>query len=175
MVFAMDDEVIILCTYAGETAVTTISEHWSYNELLEFVVGRWPSINRDNLPLSYKINGYNKCMLDSQDDFICMFSLAKKMQLDCIDVCVLVMGMDRDTTDEVSVGKFNDVQGLQIVQLSYVEPNFCCHKQRVLMGSQWVHEIHGVGQKFEGGAEEYRKALCKYAVEMGFNFRLRQK
>ena len=120
--------MIILCTYAGETAVTTISEQLSYSELLEFVVGRWPSINRNDLSLIYKINGYNKCMLDSQDDFISMFSLAKKLRIDCIDVCVLMMGMDRDITDEVRVGKFDNVQGLQIVQLTDVELDFCHHK-----------------------------------------------
>ena len=135
MVFAMDDEVIILCTYAGETAVTTISKQWSYNELLEFVVGRWPSICRDDLSISYKINGYNRCILDSQDDFISMLSLAKKMRFDCIDVCVMVMGMDRVITNEVRVETCDDVHGLQIVHLTNVEPDFFHHKQRVLMGS----------------------------------------
>ena len=39
------------------------------------------------------------------------------------------------------------------------------------MGTQWVHKICGVRKKYECGAKEYRIALCKYAVEMGFNLR----
>ncbi|BBH03598.1 EF-TU receptor, partial [Prunus dulcis] len=39
-----------------------------------------------------------------------------------------------------------------------------------LLSNEWETYIHHVGQKFDGGAEEFRLKLCKYALEVGFNF-----
>ncbi|CAL2280418.1 unnamed protein product [Prunus armeniaca] len=39
-----------------------------------------------------------------------------------------------------------------------------------LLSNEWKTYIHHVGQKFDGGAEEFRLKLCKYALEVGFNF-----
>ncbi|XP_021817977.1 uncharacterized protein LOC110760098 [Prunus avium] len=39
-----------------------------------------------------------------------------------------------------------------------------------LLLNEWETYIHQVGQKFDGGVEEFRLKLCKYALEVGFNF-----
>ncbi|BBN68420.1 hypothetical protein Prudu_419S000400 [Prunus dulcis] len=39
-----------------------------------------------------------------------------------------------------------------------------------LLSNEWETYIHHVGQKFDGGAEEFQLKLCKYALEVGFNF-----
>ncbi|KAI5337699.1 hypothetical protein L3X38_016970 [Prunus dulcis] len=39
-----------------------------------------------------------------------------------------------------------------------------------LLSNEWETYIYHVGQKFDGGAEEFRLKLCKYALEVGFNF-----
>ncbi|CAL8120905.1 unnamed protein product [Prunus armeniaca] len=41
---------------------------------------------------------------------------------------------------------------------------------KLLLSNEWETYIHHVGQKFDGGAEEFRLKLCKYALEVGFNF-----
>ena len=43
-------------------------------------------------------------------------------------------------------------------------------RHKFLLGAAWSEEILGVHQKFEGGAEKFRKSLCKYAIHMGFQF-----
>ncbi|XP_028098384.1 uncharacterized protein LOC114298078, partial [Camellia sinensis] len=50
-------------------------------------------------------------------------------------------------------------------------PDFCPHKNKVLLTESWTRGLTHVGQCFEGGAHEFRMVLCKYAVEFGFNFR----
>ncbi|XP_012833675.1 PREDICTED: uncharacterized protein LOC105954550 [Erythranthe guttata] len=40
-----------------------------------------------------------------------------------------------------------------------------------LMTASWANLITDVGQVFEGGAKDFWKALCLYAIEMGFEFR----
>ncbi|CAL9001563.1 unnamed protein product, partial [Prunus brigantina] len=39
-----------------------------------------------------------------------------------------------------------------------------------LLSNEWETYIHHVGQKFDSGGEEFRLKLCKYALEVGFNF-----
>ncbi|BBN69718.1 hypothetical protein Prudu_1126S000100, partial [Prunus dulcis] len=51
----------------------------------------------------------------------------------------------------------------------------CTYKSETIMfsvssESSMETYIHHAGQKFEGGAEEFRLKLCKYALEVGFNF-----
>ena len=51
------------------------------------------------------------------------------------------------------------------------EPNFYSHREHLLMGSTWSYGIREVSQKFEGGPIEFRNALWKYAIEVGFQFK----
>ncbi|XP_012851519.1 PREDICTED: uncharacterized protein LOC105971214 [Erythranthe guttata] len=39
-----------------------------------------------------------------------------------------------------------------------------------LMTASWANLITDVGEVFEDGAKDFRKALCLYAIEMGFEF-----
>ena len=47
---------------------------------------------------------------------------------------------------------------------------FCSHKEKFLLSSDWVNGISHFGQRFEGGASEFRNVLCKYSIEVGFKF-----
>ncbi|KAL7168719.1 hypothetical protein ACSBR2_039045 [Camellia fascicularis] len=49
-------------------------------------------------------------------------------------------------------------------------PMFCQHEERTLLSCGWVNGITHVGQKFIGGAKDFQTALCKYAIEIGFEF-----
>ena len=51
------------------------------------------------------------------------------------------------------------------------EPNFFAHREGLLMGSQWSMGIQDEGLKFEGGPMEFLKALCKFSIEVGFEFK----
>ncbi|KAI5350886.1 hypothetical protein L3X38_003777 [Prunus dulcis] len=41
-----------------------------------------------------------------------------------------------------------------------------------LLSNEWETYIHHVGQKFDGGAEEFRLKLCKYALESKYKGQL---
>ncbi|KAL7210266.1 hypothetical protein ACSBR1_031768 [Camellia fascicularis] len=47
---------------------------------------------------------------------------------------------------------------------------FCQYEERTLLSSGWVNGITHVGQRFIGGAKDIRIVLCKYAIEIGFEF-----
>ncbi|CAL5337493.1 unnamed protein product [Camellia sinensis] len=47
---------------------------------------------------------------------------------------------------------------------------FCHHKEKVLLSAPWANGITHVGQRFVGGAQEFRDVLCKYAIQCGFQF-----
>ncbi|KAL7225578.1 hypothetical protein ACSBR1_020863 [Camellia fascicularis] len=48
---------------------------------------------------------------------------------------------------------------------------FFPHVNKVFFSAQWANGIQRIGQSFEGGADELRSVLCKYAVECGFHFK----
>ncbi|XP_028102064.1 uncharacterized protein LOC114301307 [Camellia sinensis] len=47
---------------------------------------------------------------------------------------------------------------------------FCHHKENVLLSTPWANGITHVGQRFVGGAQEFRDVLCKYVIQSGFQF-----
>ena len=49
-------------------------------------------------------------------------------------------------------------------------PQFCTHKEKILLSSGWASGIRDVGQRFEGGVTEFRSVLCRYSIEVGFGF-----
>ncbi|XP_028072721.1 uncharacterized protein LOC114274935 [Camellia sinensis] len=49
-------------------------------------------------------------------------------------------------------------------------PMFCQHEERTLLSCGWVNGITHVSQRFIGGAKDFRTALCKYAIEIEFEF-----
>ncbi|KAL7192047.1 hypothetical protein ACSBR2_023988 [Camellia fascicularis] len=50
-------------------------------------------------------------------------------------------------------------------------PNYCRHEEHIYLSAPWATGITHVGQSFEGGAQDFRTVLCKYAVECGFDFK----
>ena len=50
-------------------------------------------------------------------------------------------------------------------------PNFFVHCEQPLMGSYQSRSIQEVDQKFEGGPVEFRKVLCKFAIDVRFQLK----
>ncbi|KAK9290875.1 hypothetical protein L1049_009053 [Liquidambar formosana] len=48
--------------------------------------------------------------------------------------------------------------------------SFCSHEERTLLSASWAHLIKNVGQCFKDGIEGFRVALCKYSIEIRFNY-----
>ncbi|KAL7163400.1 hypothetical protein ACSBR2_039493 [Camellia fascicularis] len=48
---------------------------------------------------------------------------------------------------------------------------FYPHVDKVFLFAQWANRIQRIGQSFEGGADEFRSVLRKYAIECDFHFK----
>ena len=116
----------------------------------------------------YRVLGYSKCILDCNIDLEKLVMLCNTMGVRWVDVQVNVMVSDDDSVE------FDDDENRvssgcqQVVDTFAKEPNFYCHREHLLVGSTWSSGIREEGQKFEGGPIEFRNALYKYAIEIGF-------
>ncbi|KAL7176792.1 hypothetical protein ACSBR2_030190 [Camellia fascicularis] len=106
--------------------------------------------------------GYNNFTLQNDIDIDNMVCLARSFRLDHIDVII----QSRITQGAVDMDE-SDIDDDQQDLL----PKFCPHAGKVFLSAQWVHGITHGGQSFEGGANEFRSILLKYAVECGFRFK----
>ena len=129
--------MFVLCPYVVEAVVTNISDTIRFNELMNFICRRWSSIVKDDMSRIYKFLGYNNCMLDNEDDLISMLNFAKLLKLDHIDIVVVVMEMDSDTSDDENIKNRDCGPSLHIAKMAGMELDFLAKKQKVLMGSQW--------------------------------------
>ena len=83
--------------------------------------------------------------------------------VDCVDDC----GTEIHASESMLSDNNRQVESTHRDSLS----KYCSHQERVLMGASWAHGIVEVGQGFEGGALEFRRVLCKYAIEVGLQFK----
>ena len=49
-------------------------------------------------------------------------------------------------------------------------PQFQTHKEKISLSSGQVSGIRDVRQRFEGCIAEFRSVMCKYSIEVGFEF-----
>ncbi|KAL7242827.1 hypothetical protein ACSBR1_015257 [Camellia fascicularis] len=97
-----------------------------------------------------------------------MLSLVYPLGVDRVDVTITEMGI---SNEKHGVGESGDATGSNITDDEMdLLPMFCQHEERTLLSCGWVNGITHVGQRFIGGAKDFRTALCKYAIEIGFEF-----
>ncbi|CAL5422570.1 unnamed protein product [Camellia sinensis] len=122
--------------------------------------------------ISYSILGHSNCMVRNNIDFLNMLRVVCARGVDIVDVSVTRCSTF-DEEDEVG-SNWVDVVGGECDRLMDIEKNslskFCSHQEKVLLSASWRNNITSVGQKFEGGVVEFRTFLCKYAIEVGFQF-----
>ncbi|KAL7218688.1 hypothetical protein ACSBR2_011871 [Camellia fascicularis] len=95
-----------------------------------------------------------------------MLSLVFPFGVDRVDVTVTEMGI---SNEKHGVRELGDANGSNITDDEMdLLPMFCQHEERTLLSSGWVNEITHIGQRFIGGAKDFWTALCKYAIEIGF-------
>ncbi|KAL7232934.1 hypothetical protein ACSBR1_016735 [Camellia fascicularis] len=92
-----------------------------------------------------------------------MLCLAKLFGLNHIDVPIQARSVGAEGNVGVVDCAENGVNPLDLL------PTYCPKKSKTFLSAQWAYGITYVGQCFDGGANEFREVLCKYAVERGFN------
>ncbi|XP_028066080.1 uncharacterized protein LOC114269020 [Camellia sinensis] len=109
-----------------------------------------------------------------------MVCLARSFRLDHIDVIIQSRIMqDADDIGDATPNPRADTCNLPVLadesdiddDQQDLPPKFCPHADKVFLSVQWVHGITLVRQSFEGGANEFRSVLRKYAIECGFRFK----
>ncbi|KAF7120459.1 hypothetical protein RHSIM_Rhsim13G0152800 [Rhododendron simsii] len=115
-------------------------------------------------------------ILDNDDDLTTMFQNAEHAGID--DIMITVRdGAKFFMAEDVQVtptAKSDTGKGKQtmIVDDHDVIPSFCSHKNVKLLSSDWSDGITTVGQRFEGGASDFKNVLRKFAIERGFEYTL---
>ncbi|KAH7864218.1 hypothetical protein Vadar_027098 [Vaccinium darrowii] len=158
---SMDSPLMLLYTYGSSTCVVRVSVTMDFDELVNTLCAKWKNLTSSSISLSYSLTNHCKCMLESQDDFENMLIVVCPLGLDRIDVAVSRQGSNLDYDEENSAHSAVRIVTSSSRLLGTVT------NSSIVVGS----EATTVGQVFPGGANEFRTALKKYAIEVGLEFK----
>ncbi|XP_028082753.1 uncharacterized protein LOC114284080 [Camellia sinensis] len=97
-----------------------------------------------------------------------MLSLVYPLGVDRVDVTITEMGI---SNEKHGVRESGDASASNVTDDEMdLLPMFCQYEERTLLFCGWVNGITHVGQRLIEGAKDFRTALCKYAIEIGFEF-----
>ncbi|KAF7133047.1 hypothetical protein RHSIM_Rhsim09G0046100 [Rhododendron simsii] len=137
---------------------------------------QWSDLDPDSIILNYSLNDTEHIILDNDDDLTTMFQNAEHAGIDDIIITVrdgakffMVEAVKFTPTAKSDTGKGKQTM---IVDDDDVIPSFCSHKKVKLLSSDWSDGITAVGQRFEGGASDFKNVLRKFAIERGFEYTL---
>ncbi|XP_058211833.1 uncharacterized protein LOC131324019 [Rhododendron vialii] len=172
----MASELITMCQHDGKFAAIRMNREHDFSTVIHKICARWSDLDPDSVILKYSLNDTEHIILDNDDDLTTMFQNAEHAGIE--DIMVTVRDGAKFFMDEavqVTPTAISDTgKGKQtmIFDDDDVIPSFCSHKKVKLLSSDWSDGITGVGQRFEGGAPDFKNVLRKYAVERGFEYTL---
>ncbi|XP_028066671.1 uncharacterized protein LOC114269541 [Camellia sinensis] len=161
--------LMLLCKYGDRTIEFKVVSNCTLKDLTDFLSCKLKKFDNSGcILLSYCLPGHSQCMIDDDSDFQNMLSLVYPLGVDRVDVTITEMGI---SNEKHGVGESWDATGSNITDDEMdLLSMFCQHEERTLLSSGWVNGITHVGQRFIGGAKDFRTALCKYAIEIGLEF-----
>ncbi|KAL7184881.1 hypothetical protein ACSBR2_026932 [Camellia fascicularis] len=147
-----------------------------FDDVVSGVCEKFDGLTPADACFYFKMPGFNNFILQNDVDVANMVCLARSFQLKCIDVLIEVRRAQDDdnantqlqtahceSTDVFDESNLDDEDDLL--------EKLCPHVDKVFLSAQWANGIQRVGQSFEGGVDECRSVLCKYAIECGFRFK----
>ncbi|XP_012832642.1 PREDICTED: uncharacterized protein LOC105953518 [Erythranthe guttata] len=181
--------VMLMLNYAGVKALKRFTVGMRYEALSGFICSKWSGLSADNLYLTYNLPMFGDCILGDDEDVLSMFAMVQQLTLQNIVVNV----KEKEKRAELGnrgrslayVDNDFQVQNALVGSLSayapsalLVENDGLCEERimgvpsngKQLLSHNWLFLIRDVGQVFKGGVVEFRKALCKFSVESGFEF-----
>ncbi|BBG99428.1 EF-TU receptor, partial [Prunus dulcis] len=169
--------VIAKCTYKSETIMFSVSSESSMVDILKTLCLRFRGLQLGCFTLRYSVPNYPSCFLETDSDLDLMRTFLLISNEKTVDILVKdLCGISEYSGDFCVNNELIACEKGESLCSSTVEDRneFLGRSKRAsakpLLSNEWETYIHHVGQKFDGGAEEFRLKLCKYALEVGFNF-----
>ncbi|KAL7251832.1 hypothetical protein ACSBR1_013646 [Camellia fascicularis] len=141
----MDAIVMLLCCYRTTNVAYNLIALYTFGDLVNFLCDKFVGLTPANVCLFFKIPSGESIV--SNDDGGCD---NPRFQTRGLKQGVGITGMEYDVD---------------------LLPNYYPHGEKTFLSAPWANGITHVGQSFEGGAQDFRTVLCKYAVEYGFDFK----
>ena len=146
-----------------------------YADLMSQVCNKWKNLAINMVCLTYALPGHPKRLLYINSDLLSLSMLASSMGMERVDVFVLGLQESEDD-DQEDHGDDLPEDALALVDYEGTNmetallPQIFTHKEKILLLAGWASGIRDVGQRFEGGVVEFRSVLCRYSIEVRFEF-----
>ncbi|KAM0966737.1 hypothetical protein ACFX14_022380 [Malus domestica] len=168
----MEGAIVGRCTHQGTTISIPIFYHTTFSEVYNEVCSRLSNLTHGLFDLTYVLPGYSTCLLQSDMDVRMLYMSVVNEKYYCVDIVI----NQKSCCDNDRVSRNTPASQTFIIEGNiHSDGNEYLGKYatpggKVYMSNSWKTYINHVNQGFEGGVEEFRDKLCKYAVEMGFTF-----
>lgn len=169
----------LLFRYQGHVAVKISHPNLQYGALIDFVRRKWNFMEGRSLRFTYHIQQLGDCYLTEDDDIPAMFILLRRYGLQQIDVQVGIQDVSGRFTQDCNIANtdpYTDTNAGSsdnhlLGRVENINPLILVAHSKTRLSAAWSKLIEYEGQVFHGGAEEFRKSLIKYSVEVGFDFK----
>ncbi|KAL7263991.1 hypothetical protein ACSBR1_002028 [Camellia fascicularis] len=172
----MDNGILLVCTYRQANVIVRLQYELTFARLVGLICDKFDGLVPRAVCMLFDVPGYKKFKMDSDDDIQNMLCLGKSFGLNHIDVLIqarnVTTGGNVGVVDYVEDGvNFHGSLDVSVGHEMDFLPTYCPNRSKTFLSAQWAYGITHVGQCFEGGANEFRDVLCKYAMERGFQFK----
>ncbi|XP_034200557.1 uncharacterized protein LOC117615562 [Prunus dulcis] len=163
--------VIAKCTYKSETIMFSVSSESSMVDILKTLCLRFRGLQLGCFTLRYSVPSYPSCFLETDSDLDLMRTFLLISNEKTVDILVKDLCGISEYSGDFCVNKelIACEKGESSCSSTVEDRNeFLGRSKRAsakpLLSNEWETYIHHVGQKFDGGAEEFRLKLCNWRV-----------
>lgn len=121
---------------------------------------------KQKLQTFYETPGKRRCLLQNDDDLKMLFLAARTYKMEIVE---LVAVRESRPSEVVECSDRIDIN-LACEEESYLGVAFRSTVLVSYLSDEWGTYIVGEGQKFAGGAYEFRQKMKKYAIQKGFSY-----
>ncbi|XP_012855784.1 PREDICTED: uncharacterized protein LOC105975150 [Erythranthe guttata] len=173
----MDSNVTFVLRFRGIVAIKRWSDSMNFDSLIKYVWSKFDAINGRNFTLTYKFDVYDDCILASDDDLTSMLFIMREIGAGRVEISVKEQQpMDANLGDCIQQQPVQTIVTLveydraAVVSEQQNIVNISTGNGKRLLSAEWANLIKNEGQEFAGGADEFRKSLVKFSVEIGFEY-----
>ncbi|XP_028079644.1 uncharacterized protein LOC114281398 [Camellia sinensis] len=142
------------------------------SQIVDDICAKFDGLIPGAVCLVFDVPGYKKFKVDSDEDIQNMLCLAKSFGINHIKVLIQESSVGVggncgvvDSTEDGVIFRDASRNGCVDDQMDLL-PTYCPNRSKTFLSVQWAYGITHVGQRFDGGATEFREVLlvCKFAV-----------